>query len=163
MRLGDITRLIPAFSYLRLAAFIGIIAALFWVWRVNDLRASHLETIDQVVTELKEAGLGGANRGNVAAVTKTLVEQRNTARSERDTARVLVETQSNAILALEKETQEYLQNAREQRKMVEEATRQRDIWIARARNASTRTERLSAEEEIRQCEQVLDSLYSQGF
>lgn len=163
MRLGDITRFIPAFSYLRLAALVGVLAALMWVWRVNDLRASHLETIDAVVTELKEAGLGGANRKNVAAVTKTLVEQRNTARSERDTARVLVETQSNAIAALEQETQEYIRNARAQREMVEEATRQRDIWIARARNASNRTERLSAEEEIRQCEQVLDSLYSQGF
>lgn len=163
MRLGDITRFIPAFSYLRLAALIGVIAVLLWVWRVNDLRASHLNTIDLVVAELKEAGLGGANRDNVDAVTKTLAEQRNKARAERDTARALVETQSNAILALEKETQEHIENARAQRKMVEEATRQRDIWIARARSASTRTERLSAEEEIRQCEQVLDSLYSQGF
>ena len=44
-----------------------------------------------------------------------------------------------------------------------DAVRQRDAWIARARAAETRTERLSAEEELRECEAVLDRLYSQGF
>lgn len=163
MRMKDITDWIPGFSYFRLAALVGVIAALAWVWRVNDLRASHLETIDAVVLKLKDAGLGGANRDNVAAVTYTLAEQRNTARAQRDTARTLVTTQSNAIKALSDETAEYIRNAKEQKRMIEEAVRQRDIWIKRSREAATRTERMSAELELEQCEAVLDSLYAQSF
>lgn len=163
MRLGDIANWIPGFSYLRLAALVGVIAALAWVWRVNDLRASHLETIDAVVLKLKDAGLGGANRDNVVASTQTLAEQRNTARSQRDTARALVTTQSNAIKALSDETAEYIRNAKEQKRMIEEAVRQRDVWIKRSREAATRTERMSAELELEQCEAVLDSLYAQSF
>lgn len=134
-----------------------------WAFRVDNLRGKHLDTINEAVFELKEAGLSGANRKNLAAATKTLHSQRTQALTERNQARALVDTQSASITALENETLEHVRNAKAQQRLVKEATRQRDIWIARAKSASTRTERLSAEEEIEQCEMVLNSLYSQGF
>lgn len=151
------------FTYARAAIGLGVLLLAIWAFRVDGLRSDHLQKIDDTVHELKEAGLAGANRDNVAAVTKTLASQRNQARTERDQARTLVETQSNAITVLQNETAEYIRNAEAQQRMIAETTRQRDIWIARARSASTRTQRLSAEEEVKQCEAVLDSLYSQGF
>ena len=39
----------------------------------------------------------------------------------------------------------------------------RDEWIAKAKAASTRTERESAEREAAECESVLDSLYASYF
>lgn len=150
-------------GYLRLG--IGIATLLFaaWAFRMNHLRADHLQVIDDTVVVLKEAGLGGANRGNLAASTKTLVGHRDTARAERDTARALVDSQSASIAALEKETQEYIANGEAQRRMIAQTIKQRDMWIARARTAANRTERLSAEEEVRECDAVLNSLYSSGF
>lgn len=84
-------------------------------------------------------------------------------KKERDDARAVVDLQSNSITQLEQEGSEARAKAEANRKLVAETMRQRDAWIQRARAAETRTERLSAEEELRECEAVLDSLRQQGF
>lgn len=148
---------------IRAAIGLAFLLLAVWAFRVDGLRADHLETIQNTVKVLSDAGLTGANRSNVAAATKTVVDQRNLAREERDTARKVVDIQSRSIKALSDETTQYIENAKAQKRMIEETTRQRDIWIKKAKEASTRVERLTAEQELKQCEDVLDSLYAQSF
>lgn len=148
---------------IRAAVGLAFLLLAIWAFRVDSLRADHLETIQGTVKVLVDAGLAGANRGNLAAATKTLVDQRDLAREERNTARNLVNIQSRSIKALSDETTQYLENAKAQKRLIEETTRQRDLWIKKAKEASTRVERLTAEQELKQCEDVLDSLYAQSF
>lgn len=150
-------------TYVKAGIGLAFLLLAIWAFRVDGLRADHLQKIDDTVSEFEKAGLKGANRDNVAAVAKTIVSQRDQARTERDQARTLVDIQSANIKALSDETAEYIRNAQAQKRMIEETARQRDIWIKRAREASTRVERMTAEQELKQCEEVLDSLYAQSF
>lgn len=140
----------------------ALLLALAWGFRVDHLRGTYLERLNVIRIDLSKAGVKtpAKNPGNGVAL---VIAQRNEARTDRDAARQLVDIQSNSIARLGQETETAKARAEANRKAADEAARQRDFWIKQARTASTRTERLSAEQELAECEAVLDSLYSSGF
>lgn len=153
----------PITRYVMGGMGIALLLALAWGFRVDHLRAGHKQNLDDVVTALHKAGYKKTN-GDLADVSvQALADSRDKARAERDTARQLVDIQSASIEELQRQSEEAAREAAAQRKLIAEARKQRDAWIARARAAETRTQRLSAEQEVAECEAVLDKLYSSGF
>lgn len=137
--------------------------SLSWGIRVDHLRSVHKDNIDRVVVALRNGGYDKTTAKLAEQSVVDLVNKRDMARDERDIARKLVEIQSASILHLHEQSEKAAREAEAQRKLIKAALRERDAWIARAKQAETRTERLSAEEELRECEQVLNSLYISGF
>lgn len=134
-----------------------------WAVRIDGLRAKHKDAVDQMVDVLSKAGIAHVNEGNLAQAAQILVGQREKAKGDRDVARSMVEIQTTSIAQLEAEKNSAAREAEANRKLAEAAVEQRDMWIARAKAASTRTERLTADQEVQECQKVLDSLYSSGF
>lgn len=140
-------------------AFIGLFAH---DCRISYLREQHLTALTAGHDALGKAGIK-ADLHSIDLGIALLASERNTARTERDQARGLVDIQTKSIERLHEETAEAQQEAAANRKLAEQAAQQRDFWVKQARAASTRTERLSDEQEVKECEAVLDSLYSSGF
>lgn len=140
-----------------------LLALSIWAVRIDGLRGKHLRAVDQTVAVLDKAGIANVSEANLPQAVELVAAARDKARAERDTARTLVDMQTQSIEHLQAESAAAAREAEANRKLAAAAIQQRDIWIARAKAASTRTERLSAEQEVQQCEQVLDQLYSSGF
>lgn len=114
------------------------------------------------------AGLVGVDpvtfkNGQIIPTLRVIATDRDTARRERDNFRSAAARQSTAVIALGKETARQRLRADEAVQIVKTVTRERDVWITRAKLASTRTERLACEVELKQTEEVLDALYQNGF
>lgn len=152
----------------RLAAAIGaamlvaIVATALWGWRVDTLRGRYRALLDGVVLVL-EPKLGRVKYPDIPGAVTGVLEEGEKLRRERDNARAVVKAQSDSITAYEAETQRLTRLSEENRKLAEAVIRERDTWIRRARSAETRTERLSAEQELEECNAVLDALYREGF
>jgi hypothetical protein len=155
------------FSGIRLYAALGVGIAfallLAWGVRVDHLRGVYHGRLDAVSLALKNAGLGKPKAGEEANGVKLLASYFARATAERDTARALVDVQSQSIDTLHAETERYAREAEANRKMIAAAVKERNAWISRAKAAETRTERLSAEQEVAECESVLNDLYASGF
>lgn len=154
------------------ALIVALVCSLIWGFRVDGLRAMHKERIDAVVVQLKNSFDGEADDAgrvfkptarNAATLVKRLSDDRNQFRAERDTARNVLNVQSGKIKALTEETQRLQQLSEENAKLARKVIAERDVWIKRAREASTRAERLAAEQELAQCQEVLDALFEAGF
>lgn len=146
-------------------AGVGLIIALLLAWglRVDHLRAGYKQQLDTIRIAFSDIGEKVSGYDKLAVAVHKVDIDRQRYKRERDAAQGVVEVQSSSIRALEAETAEAVRQAEQKRKQIAEVTRQRDAWIARARQAETRTERMSAEKELEQCEQVLDRLYASGF
>lgn len=150
-------------KYLGLGVAIVIAALLAWGLRVDHLRGGYKAQLEQVVIAFVDIGEPKPSFKELPAAVKKLDLDRAIFKRERDAALAVVDLQSTSITQLEQEGIAAARRAESNRKLFEETRRQRDAWIQRARAAETRTERLSAEEELRECEAVLDSLRQQGF
>jgi hypothetical protein len=152
------------FRYWRLigSAFI-FIALLSYGLRNDHLRGGYKAKLEAVVLAVVYIGEPKPSFDKLPDAVRKIDKDRQGFKKERDDARAVVDLQSNSITQLEQEGSEARAKAEANRKLVAETMRQRDAWIQRARAAETRTERLSAEEELRECEAVLDSLRQQGF
>ena len=150
-------------KYLAVGGGIAFAAVAAWGLRVDSLRAGYKSQLGKVVVAFVEIGEPKPSFKELPTAVKKLDLDRATLKRERDDALSVVDMQSTSIVQLEQEGIEAARKAEANRKLIAEATRQRDAWIQRARTAETRTERLSAEEELRECEAVLDSLRSRGF
>ena len=150
-------------KYLAIGGGIAFAAVAAWGLRVDSLRAGYKSQLEKVVVAFVEIGEPKPSFKELPTAVKKLDLDRATLKRERDDALSVVDMQSTSIVQLEQEGIEAARKAEANRKLIEEATRQRNAWIQRARTAETRTERLSAEEELRECEAVLDSLRSRGF
>jgi hypothetical protein len=146
-----------------LAALMAIAALGGWGARVDHLRARYADRLNSVRIVLKDVGFGAVQAGAEANTVKLLGAQRDQYLSERDQARTLVGVQSASIDRLHGEEAAAQREAEANRKLLAAAVKERDTWIARARAAETRTERLSAEQEVAECEAVLDDLRAKGF
>lgn len=152
----------------RIAAAIGgamlfvIIALSLWGWRLDTLRGGYKAALGQAnellatVTLAIPAAERPRNRQQLPDAVGRLVR-------ERDNARGVVKIQSDSINAYAAETKRLARLGDENRKLAEATVRERDAWIQRAKAAETRTERLSAELELEECNAVLDALYRAGF
>lgn len=150
-------------KYLAIGGGIAFAAVAAWGLRVDNLRAGYKSQLEKVVVAFVEIGEPKPSFKELPTAVKKLDLDRASLKRERDDALSVVDMQSTSIVQLEQEGIEAARKAEANRKLIDEATRQRDAWIQRARTAETRTERLSAEEELRECEAVLDSLRSRGF
>lgn len=144
---------------------LGVVLALTMAWgfRVDHLRAKYKGYLSSITVAIVDAGYKGSEFKDLEANVRSLELRRKTAITERDHALLVVDTQSRSITELQQETADAEAKSAADRKLIAATVQQRDIWIKRAKAAETRTERLSAEEEVRQCEHILDELYQSGF
>ena len=150
-------------KYIGIASAVVIALLLAWGLRVDTLRGRYKSQLEAVVLAVVDIGEPKPSFDKLPDTVRKLDSDRQGFKKERDDARAVVDLQSSSITKLEQEGIEAAERAAANRKLFEETKRQRDAWIQRARAAETRTERLSAEEELRECEAVLDSLRQQGF
>lgn len=150
-------------SAIGIATLLVVAGLLAWGTRVDYLRGSYKAQLEKVVVAFVDIGEPKPSFKELPSAVKKLDLDRASYKRERDDALSVVDVQSTSITRLEQEGLEAAQEAAANRKLVAETIRQRNAWIQRARQAETRTERLSAEEELRECEAVLDSLRSRGF
>lgn len=150
-------------TYIRAAVGISFLILLAWGLRVDHLRGGYKAKLEAVVLAVVDIGEPKPSFDKLPDTVRKIDGDRKALRKERDDALAVVDLQSSSITKLEQEGIEAAERAAANRKLFEETKRQRDAWIQRARAAETRTERLSAEEELRECEAVLDSLRQQGF
>ncbi len=150
-------------KYIGIASAVVIALLLAWGLRVDTLRGRYKSQLEAVVLAVVDIGEPKPSFDKLPETVRKIDGDRKALRKERDDALAVVDLQSSSITKLEQEGIEAAERAAANRKLFEETKRQRDAWIQRARAAETRTERLSAEEELRECEAVLDSLRQQGF
>lgn len=150
-------------SAVGIATLLTIAALAAWGLRVDHLRGGYKTQLEAAVLAVVDIGEPRPSFAKLPDAVRKIDKDRQAFRKERDTALAVVDLQSSSITQLEQEGIAAAQRAEANRKLFEETKRQRDAWIQRARAAETRTERLSAEEELRECEAVLDSLRQQGF
>lgn len=131
--------------------------------RVRDKRDTYKERLSTIRIEFKDRGGINVKPGKEVDGVKLVIRQRDEALADKALADRVIDNQSASIAALEDETKAAVAKAARERKLKEDTIRERDMWVRRSREASTRTERLSAEEELAQCEAVLDRLRAQGF
>lgn len=150
-------------SAVGIATLLTIAALAAWGLRLDHLRGGYKVQLEAAVLAVVDIGEPKPSFGKLPDAVRKIDRDRQAFRKERDTALAVVDLQSTSITQLEQEGIAAAQRAAANRKLFEETKRQRDAWIQRARAAETRTERLSAEEELSECEAVLDSLRQQGF
>jgi len=155
-------------SYLKLAKvlgpiiLIGLVALAFhMVWTDRD---KWKDVATRSAEKAKEVGQFKQVLPEDApsAIEKIGTQKLDLLRKLNDTKEALND-QTFRVLELGQQTQRLRSEADRQRALVQQLTVQRDAWIAKAKAASTRTQRLSAEEEVRQCEEAMDALYQAGF
>lgn len=142
---------------------IALLLVTAWGMRVDHLRGQYRAMIDGVTIAIEESTGTRVKREAAVDGVRAIALQRDRRRQERDEARHRLQRQSDAVRAWKDEADRLAQLGVENRKLVQAAIAQRDEWIRRARAAETRTERLSAEAELRETEEVLDALYASGF
>lgn len=151
-------------SAIGIATLLTIAVLTAWGMRVDRLRGGYKAQLEAVVLAVVQIGEPRpSSYDKLPDTVRKIDSDRKALRKERDDALAVVDLQSSSITKLEQEGIEAAERAAANRKLFEETKRQRDAWIQRARAAETRTERLSAEEELRECEAVLDSLRLRGF
>lgn len=150
-------------SAVGIATLLTIAALAAWGLRVDHLRGGYKAQLEAVVLAVVDIGEPKTSFAKLPDLLRKIDADRRALTKERDTALAVVDLQSTSITQLEQEGIAAAQRAEANRKLFEETKRQRDAWIQRARAAENRTERLSAAEELRECEAVLDSLRQQGF
>lgn len=149
--------------YLTIGLGVLLLAALGWGLRVDHLRADYKATVDRVLVSI-EIVTGRKVKEDAAPVTIEAVGiQRDRLRQERNEARGIVDQQTASIRAAGAETERLRKLSQRDRDLAEATIRQRDEWIRRAQAAETRTQRLTAQAEMEECNAVLDALYSDGF
>lgn len=149
--------------------FLGMVAGAFLVmggllWKAGhdrDVAQGYVTSIGNTVAEA--LGVDKLQPKQIVPAIQEIATRRDVYKRERDNFSNSLRNQSNAVVSLQTETRRLRQQSNENLKLAQSMTRQRDGWIRKAKEAATRTERLSAEEEIKRVEEVLDALYENGF
>lgn len=153
----------PLRRYLMIGMGVALVVALLWGARVDHLRAGYKAALGKILVSI-DVTTGRRVTADAAPVTiEALGVLRDRYRQERNEARGIVDRQSASIRAAGAETARLAAVADRNRQLADATARERDGWIQRARAAETRTERLSAEAEVEECDAVLDALYRDGF
>jgi len=142
---------------------VALLLALLWGARVDHLRAGYKAALGKILVSIDIT----TGRKVTAAAAPVTIEAigvlRDRYRLQRNEARAVVERQSASIKAAGAETARLAAISARNRELAEATIRERDVWIQRARAAETRTQRLTAEAELEECNAVLDALYHDGF
>ena len=149
--------------YVRIAIGLVIAAALGWVARVDSLRGHYKAQLTEAVATIKRLTGREVGYGKISAAIVDIHGEGQQFKRERDNARDVLAVQTESIRRYEAETKRLRQISAEQAQLAARLIADRDKWIAKAKSAATRTARLSAEQELEECNGVLDSLYAAGF
>ena len=155
---------LPILAVLALVAYIANLRsdAAKWRGRVHEI-ADVVQEVGGFQGRKKGERAGKLGYKDVAPGVRKIGARRDEyLRSLNDHKQALLD-QSRQIMDLGAETRRLRDLSAQQAAMVRQLKAQRDTWIKRAERASTRTQRLSAEEEVRHAEQALDALYDAGF
>lgn len=153
-----------ALSVVGIVAFLALVGSILWGMRVDHLRGEYRDQLVSIGQTLEDATVHeDIDLDQIGQALNQVIADRDHFKRERDNARAVLATQSETIRAYEAETNRLRAISERNAELAAAAIRDRDMWIARAEQASTRTERLSAEEELRQCEEVLNALYEADF
>lgn len=159
--------MIGALSRIQAAIGIGLVVALAialgWGVRVDHLRGIYLAQLGRISVAIETVTGARVLAAGAPIAIEAVGIVRDRYRQQRDDARGTVERQSASIRTLEAATARQAAIGARNRQLAEATARERDVWIARAAAAETRTARLSAEAEVAECDAVLDALYADGF
>ena len=155
-------------GYLKLARIFGpiVLVALLgaWIWRLDDRRAHWHKTAVDLVAVVGEVGGDPKLKVEKApAAVRAIGADRDRYLAQRNANKVALVDQTRKVVDLGAETRRMRDLSAQQQQLVRTITAQRDQWIQRAESAATRTERLAAEEEARQCDEAMNALREAGF
>jgi len=149
---------------LAIAAAVLLAGSAAWLWRLDTLRGGYRARLSDVA-----AAIGTATQSpppkfdRLASEIAGLAAERDTRTRERDSARTAVAQQTASIRALEAEGRRLAAIGEQNRAVAASLIEERSSWIARARAAEGRTERLTCERELEEVNAALDVLYRAGF
>lgn len=149
--------------YVALGLASALLLALAWGGRVDHLRSRHKAALEKILVAIDLTTGSKVDAAKAPVTIEALGVLRDRYRQERNEARGIVDRQSASIRAAGAETARLIAVGERNRQLAEATARERDVWIQRAKSAETRTERLSAEAELEECNAVLDALYRDGF
>lgn len=149
--------------YGALALLAGLLLALVWGARVDHLRAGYKAALGKILVSIDLTTRRKVDAAAAPVTIEAIGILRDRYRQERNEARAVVDRQSASIRAAGAETARLEALSLRNRQLAEATVRERDAWIQRAQAAETRTQRLSAEAELEECNAVLDALYRDGF
>lgn len=143
---------------------VALLIAAGLAWRADSLRSHWKSQAEGITVTIREvSGLEELEVEDASQAVRNLGESRDRAQRERDGAKDVMVRQGESIRVYRAESERLRQLSTEQRAEIVRLSQQRNEWIAKAQAASTRTERLAAEAEVKICEQVMDDLYEAGF
>jgi len=140
---------------------LALVAA--WGARMDHLRAYYHGALDDAAVALTDALGSKVKSSQIVPAVNRIASDRDQFMRERNNARAVVDQQSAGITALHIETERLAKLSAQDRIYAEAMIKQRNVWIERARLAETRTERRSAEQELEECDAVLNALFDAGF
>ena len=144
------------------------LVATVWAHFANDTavreeRDAYSNRLSTIRLTFKDDGGIKVTAGKEVSGLKLIIRQRNEARADKALADRVIDNQSDSIAELESRTKALAAKAKRAWEEKQNTIRERDMWARRAREAATRTEQLSAQEEVEQCNSTLNRLRLQGF
>lgn len=143
----------------------AIAAAVIFAWalRLDHLRAGwrtvaigHEQTLNTIRIAFSDMGEPVKKNADIEPAVRRLFRQREDERA----ANTIM---AGSVRRAGEETQRAMAETEEAQRKIAKLTKERDTWIAKARSASTRTERMTAELELAECVTALSELRQSGF
>ena len=149
------------FRYVSIALGIVLIGVAIWGWNERGLHHYFRTIVERTILVIPEAERPKQVELHIAV--KDILSDRAIAREESRQRGERIQTLSDANDRLKDEGLEARARATRNWELYQSAKADRDRVIARSRQAATRTERLSCEQELAQIEEVMDALRADGF
>lgn len=161
--LGSIAGVTGITRYIGIGMAVALAITVAHDRRLEHLRAGYADQLGGITQTVEKLTGRKIKVASVSAEIITIHDEGQRYHRERDNARGVVETQSASIRDYEAETKRLKAISAEKGRLAEKLMADRNVWIAKAKAASTRLEKLSAEQELKECDNVLDSLFAAGF
>lgn len=145
-------------------AALALLGILWWVisnLQQNAERGRILDATETIITDA--TGLTAVRERDIPAQVQNIVDDRDQQRDNVQTLEWAIERQGETIRDLGDETERLRALSNEQRRLARIAIQERDAALRRFREASTRLEQRAAEEELLECQGVVDGLFEMGF
>lgn len=153
----------PYMLYVKLAGVAAIAVFSIWAFRVNHLRAVHEEQLSKIAASVKAAGYPKNGYDELAGDVDQLAAAADTYKQNWANADAAVATQNQKIQDLGKQTQAAQLVSASSQKLADQASADRDKWIAEARENAKRTVSLPPDQEDKECSDAMDDLFQGGF
>ncbi|MCH4893370.1 hypothetical protein GO308_09640 [Sphingomonas sp. SFZ2018-12] len=160
-KLRAIAGMTGLFRYVSIALGIALVAAVIWGWNERSLHHYFRGIVERTILVIPEAER--PKPGELHITVKDILSDRSIAREESRQRGERIQTLSDANRQLKDEGLAARGIAERNWQLYQSAKAQRDQVIARSKQAATRTERKSCEQELKELEEVMDALRADGF